>query len=130
MVLVILSKYDNRAAAAYQNAHLDETPISVTSLRTSSLSKIEEFLLQGNRRQAFQYAMDQKLWAHAMVIASSIDKDAWKEVVNDFLHQELTYGDEQARGSHPSLPPPSKKTWENLRVTYSFFSGQGAAAGK
>lgn len=123
-----LSKY-NLAAAAYQTTHLDETPISVTSLRTSSLSKIEEFLLQGDRRQAFQYAMDQKLWAHAMIIASSIDKDAWKEVVNDFLHQELTFSDEQARVL-ATLSPASKKTWENLRVTYSFFSGQGAAAGE
>jgi hypothetical protein len=106
IVLPLLSKY-YVAAAAYQTTHPDETPISVTSLRTSSLSKIEEFLLQGDRRQAFQYAMDQKLWAHAMIIASSIDKDAWKEVVNDFLHQELTFSDEQARvplRHYPRLP--------------------------
>ena len=64
-----------------------------------------------------------------MIIASSIDKDAWKEVVNDFLHQELTFGGELARVPHPASQS-SKKTWESLRVTYSFFSGQGAAAGK
>lgn len=62
-----------------------------------------------------------------MIIASSIDQDAWKEVVHDFLHQELTFGDES---SHAALSSSFKKTWENLRVTYSFFSGQGAAAGK
>lgn len=91
---------------------------------------IEEFLLQGNRRQAFQYAMDQKLWAHAMIIASSIDKDAWREVVNDFLRQELTFGDAQGSGPHPTFSPATRKTFESLRVAYSLFSGQGAAAGE
>ena len=65
-----------------------------------------------------------------MIIASSIDKDAWREVVNDFLHQELTFGDEQGSGPHPTVSLSSRKTFESLRVAYSLFSGQGAAAGE
>lgn len=66
-----------------------ESAISVTTLRPSTLDKIQDFLLRGERRKAYHYALDEKLWAHAMVIASSIDKEAWKEVVNEFLKNEL-----------------------------------------
>lgn len=58
-----------------------------------------------------------------MVIASSIDKDAWKEVVNEFLRTELASGNND---NHK--PTTDGREW--LRVAYSLFSGQGAAAGK
>lgn len=120
-------------SAAYTSPSLDDAPITVTTLRSSSLDKIEEFLLQGDRRQAYQYAMSEKLWAHAMIIASSIDKEAWKEVAHDFLRTEL--------GTREDISPnPAKNnalavasqphSRESLRVAYSLFSGSGAAAGK
>ena len=118
------------SVAAYQTAPLDEMPISVTNLRPSALTKIEDFLLQGKRREAYQYAMDEKLWAHAMVIASSIDKESWQEVVNDFLKAELGAKDSQTHGFPLASPHASKHSWETLRVAYSLFSGQGATAGK
>jgi hypothetical protein len=97
-----------------------DIPISVVSLNPSSLDKIQGFLLRGERREAYHYALDEKLWAHAMIIASSIDKEAWKEVVNEFLKNEL----------RPKSPVPSTDNGrECLRVAYSLFSGQGAAAG-
>ncbi|KAH7871832.1 Sec23-binding domain of Sec16-domain-containing protein [Lentinula edodes] len=96
-----------------------ETPISITTLRPSALNKIERFLLHGERRQAYHYALDQKLWSHAMIIASGIDKEAWQEVVNEFLKTELGT---QA----PSMGPSNGR--ESLRVVYSLLSGQGAKA--
>jgi hypothetical protein len=111
-----------------------ETPIAVSTLRPSALTKIQEFLLRGERRQAYHFALDEKLWAHAMVIASSIDKEAWKEVVNEFLRTELGMKDDNRR--LPALPKANElssramngREW--LRVAYSLFSGQGPAAGK
>ncbi|KAJ3725933.1 Sec23-binding domain of Sec16-domain-containing protein [Lentinula raphanica] len=97
-----------------------ETPISVTTLRPSTLDKIEEFLLRGERRQAYHYALDQKLWSHAMIIASGIDKEAWQEVVNEFLKTEL------GPRSVPSMGVSNGR--ESLRVVYSLLSGQGAKA--
>ena len=111
-----------------------ETPIAVSTLRPSALTKIQEFLLRGERRQAYHFALDEKLWAHAMVIASSIDKEAWKEVVNEFLRTELGMKDDNRR--LPALPKANElssramKGREWLRVAYSLFSGQGPAAGK
>lgn len=87
----------------------------------SAINRIEDFLLRGERHQAYQYALDEKLWPHAMIIASSIDKESWKAVVNQFLRDEL--GDSRNIDN-----PPFTNSRENLRVVYSLFSGQGAAA--
>ena len=115
---------------AFRNSAVDEAPISVSTLRSSALDKIEEFLLRGDRRQAYQYAAEEKLWAHAMVISSSIDKESWKEVVHDFLRTELPVKDESDNTPHLSNGHASSpKNRESLRVAYSLFSGQGPAAG-
>ncbi|KAG0707732.1 Sec23-binding domain of Sec16-domain-containing protein [Suillus ampliporus] len=112
-------------------ASTSETPISVSTLFPSALDKIQEFLVRGERRQAYHYALDEKLWAHAMVIASSIDKEAWKDVVDEFLKGELGVHDAQrtafvGRGREQVPPPSNGREW--LRVVYSLFSGQGPAA--
>ena len=120
--------------AVYKASAFDEPPLTVTTLRPSALDKIQELLLLGDRRQAYQFAMDEKLWAHAMIIASSIDKDAWKEVVNDFLRTDLEIKDDvglPASTTFSSDPSATRRgNWESLRVAYSLFSGQGAASGK
>ncbi|PPQ93302.1 hypothetical protein CVT25_014431 [Psilocybe cyanescens] len=121
---------DIHTSQAFNSAPFDETPISVVTLRPSALDKIEDLLLQGDRRQAYQFAMDQKLWSHAMIIASSIDKESWKEVVNDFLRTELGSKEEASRGTSINGGPiqPHKSNRDSLRMAYSLYSGQGAAA--
>lgn len=76
------------------------------------------------------YALDQKLWAHAMVIASSIDKDAWKEVVNEFIQTELGRQEEAPVTAHPGSSDSQSSGRDSLRVAYRFFSGQAAGAGE
>ncbi|KAJ3507874.1 hypothetical protein NLJ89_g6061 [Agrocybe chaxingu] len=119
---------DGASLATYKSTPFDEVPLSVVNVRSSTLDKIEELLLQGDRRQAYQFAMDEKLWAHAMVIASSIDKEAWKEVVNEFLRSELSAKDDGNRHLASHSPHAPKSSRQSLRVAYSLFSGQGAAA--
>jgi COPII coat assembly protein SEC16 len=99
----------------------NETPLATYSVKPSSLDKITDFLIRGDRRQAFHFALDERLWAHAMVIASSVDKDAWKEVVNEFVRSELGVAPDSASLSTGREP---------MRVAYNFFAGQGAASGK
>lgn len=110
-----------------------ETPIATYQLRPSSLDKLQSLLLTGKRREACHYALDQKLWAHAMLISSSMDKEMWKDVTNEFIRSELGV---QMAPSALALRPdlgagkqePSNGR-ESLRVIYSLFSGQGTAAG-
>ncbi|EMD38408.1 hypothetical protein CERSUDRAFT_82659 [Gelatoporia subvermispora B] len=110
----------------------DDTPLTVHSLRSSNLDKIQEFLLRGDRRGACHYASDEKLWAHALVIASSIDKDMWKEVVTEFVRSELADRDSGPTGFVPLSEALGKPRVgggrEALRVAYSLFAGQGAAS--
>jgi len=114
------------------SANSDETVVSVTALRGAALDKIEEFLLRGERHQAYHYALDEKLWAHAMVIASSVDKGAWKEVVNEFIRADLGVKCDNSFALHGRTDSKALTVngREGLRVAYSLFSGQGAAAGK
>ncbi|KAF9053706.1 hypothetical protein BDZ89DRAFT_1205142 [Hymenopellis radicata] len=105
--------------------------IATTTLHASALDKIQNFLLRGQRKQAYHYALDQHLWAHAMVIASGIDKDSWQEVVREFIKTELGIKTDPARLSL-QLPgeqlPPSVNGREGLRAAYGLFTGQGATS--
>lgn len=110
-----------------------ETPIATYQLRPSSLDKLQSLLLTGKRREACHYALDQKLWAHAMLISSSMDKEMWKDVTNEFIRSEL--GVQMAPSAlalRPDLGAGKQEASngrESLRVIYSLFSGQGIAAG-
>ncbi|KAH9946034.1 Sec23-binding domain of Sec16-domain-containing protein [Epithele typhae] len=91
-----------------------------TVVRSSHLDKIQDLLARGDRRGACHYAADEKLWSHALLIASSIDKECWKEVVTEWIRAELV--SEPGQGETTTVPR------EPLRVAYSLFGGNGAAA--
>ncbi|KAG9002395.1 hypothetical protein FRB93_011512 [Tulasnella sp. JGI-2019a] len=91
-------------------------------VKPGALDKLQEHLLRGERQLAYRHALDEKLWAHAMLISSSMDKDAWKEVASEFIRTEL--GVDATRAA---VDPSNGR--ESLRVAYSLFAGQGAAAG-
>ncbi|TFY71190.1 hypothetical protein EVG20_g1803 [Dentipellis fragilis] len=108
----------------------NDTIVSTVNVKSSALDKIQEFLVRGDRRNAYHYALDERLYAHAMVIASSVDKEAWKEVVSEFIKAELTAKDEPNGKTLrvKDAAPAASNGRESLRVAYSLFSGQGAAS--
>lgn len=112
--------------AVQTDPHPHDKPISTSILWPSTLDTIQESLVRGERRKAYRYALDQKLWAHAMIIASSIDKEAWQEVASEFLRTELGVKQSSNDGSVSS---PLRDERGPLRVAYSLYSGSGAPAG-
>ncbi|KZF21402.1 hypothetical protein L228DRAFT_262424 [Xylona heveae TC161] len=54
-----------------------------------AVDKIRKFLLKGKREDAIWHAVDKRLWAHALLIASTLSKDIWKQVVQEFVRQEV-----------------------------------------
>jgi hypothetical protein len=113
-----------------------EQPLATYQVFATSLDRVQSLLLSGKRREACHYALDQKMWAHAMIISSSMDKEVWKDVVNEFLRTEL--GVQMNNPAAPALRPDllpapamqgSVNGRESMRVLYSLFSGQGTAAG-
>ena len=88
---------------------LAEDVLAQSTTRASALARIESTLVRGDRQAAVAAALDERLWAHAMVIASSLGKDAWKSVVDEFVRAELGG---QGR--------------EGMRLAYSLYAGSGA----
>lgn len=84
----------------------------------NDLDTISKRLRQGDRRDAVQYARDRKMWAHALLMASSVGPDCWREVVGEFLQAELASSDNDAesRGA--------------LRMSYALLAGLGGASGE
>ncbi|KAL5533326.1 hypothetical protein ACEPAF_5102 [Sanghuangporus sanghuang] len=99
-----------------------EKPLAEYAVHRSVLETIQEFLLRGEKRKAYHYALDERLWAHAMVISSSIDKEAFKEVVTEFVRTEL--GVKTESRSDGSVT----NGLESLRLAYSLYSGQSSSA--
>ncbi|KAI8379686.1 Sec23-binding domain of Sec16-domain-containing protein [Radiomyces spectabilis] len=92
---------------------------------TFILDKLQRLLLNGDRDGAVEYAMQEDLWAHALILSSCINKDLWKTVVTGFIERELAVTPEvkQSRVYQHVLGDK-----QSLRVLYSLFAGSGAAA--
>ena len=95
-------------------------------------------LLQGDREKAVWAAVDRRLWGHAMIIASTMDRTFWKQVVQEFVRREVrstTANTESLAAlyeifagnieeSVDELVPPSARAGHHL---ISKADGQGAA---
>lgn len=80
-------------------------------------------MLKGDREVAAQYAMENDMWGHALIISQSNGADHFKRVISQFIDRELFTS---TAALHPRLPSDKK----SLRMLYSVFSGAGADAGK
>ena len=78
---------------------------------TGNAEAVEEMrkkLLHGEREQAVWHAVDNRLWAHAMLLSSTLDRSIWKQVSQEFVRQEVkTLGDNT----------------ESLSALYQIFAG-------
>ncbi|SPO25699.1 related to SEC16 - COPII vesicle coat protein required for ER transport vesicle budding [Ustilago trichophora] len=100
-----------------QNDEAEGSVVTTHELRTNFLQKVQGMLLRGERRQAVEYAVAQKMWAHAMTIASCVDKECWKEVVSEFIEHEVGAAEVSLSGS-------GQGDLQGLKVAYNVFSGQ------
>ena len=58
-----------------------------------AMEETRKILLHGEREKAVWHAVDNRLWAHAMLLASTLDQGIWKQVSQEFVRQEVkTYG--------------------------------------
>ncbi|KKY21100.1 putative copii coat assembly protein sec16 [Diplodia seriata] len=63
-----------------------------------SVEQLRAHLFKGDREKAVWDAADKRLWGHAMLIASTLNKDIWKQVAQEFVRQEVrkVAGDNQS----------------------------------
>lgn len=76
--------------------------------KAETVEELRKQLLHGQREQAVWHAVDNRLWAHAMLLASTLDRSIWKQVSQEFVRQEVkTLGDNT----------------ESLSALYQIFAG-------
>ncbi|KAF9891321.1 vesicle coat component [Aspergillus nanangensis] len=64
-------------------------PSQPDAVNSQTLETLRENLLLGDREKAVWGAVDSRLWGHAMIIASTLDKSVWKQVVQEFVRREV-----------------------------------------
>ncbi|THV85361.1 hypothetical protein D6D29_02409 [Aureobasidium pullulans] len=80
-------------------AQPDETSENVTDDTSSriptepvsakAIAQIRTHLLEGDREKAVWHAAEQKMWSHALLIASVAGPDIWKQVVQEFVRSQV-----------------------------------------
>ena len=77
-------------------------------VKPETMEDLRKLLLHGERERAVWHAVDNRLWAHAMLLASTLEKKVWKQVSQEFVRQEVkTFGDNT----------------ESLAALYQIFAG-------
>lgn len=54
-----------------------------------TIEDLQTMLAKGEREKAVWHAVDQRLWGHAMLLSSTLSKDIWKQVVQEFVRKEV-----------------------------------------
>ncbi len=80
------------------------------ALNPAAMEDLRKTLLHGDREKAVWFAVDNRMWAHAMLIASTLDQQIWKQVSSEFVKQEVKSFGENT---------------ESLSALYQIFSGNG-----
>ena len=75
------------------------------------LEALRRILLHGQREQAVWHALDRRLWAHAMLISSTMNSSIWKQVLQEFIRQEVKLSGENT-ASLASLYQIFAGNWE------------------
>lgn len=78
------------------------------SVDPMAVELLRKHLLSGNRQAAIFHAMDHRLWSHALIIASTMERSMWSQVVREFVRQEV-----QTIGNNA----------ESLSALYEIFGG-------
>ncbi|KAL8661906.1 MAG: hypothetical protein Q9202_005188 [Teloschistes flavicans] len=73
-----------------------------------AMESIRRLLLRGEREKAVWQAVDRRMWAHAMVLASTLERSIWRQVLHEFTRLEVR---------------PFGNNSESLAALYEVFAG-------
>lgn len=85
-------------------------------VKSDNVNRLADYIKVGQREDALKYALDQRLWAHSLILASSLGPTQWLNTVSEFVREEIR-----------PLPLQSAR---DLALMYRVFSGAGADSGK
>lgn len=76
----------NFASNGFSSTDMGSQP---DSLDTQWIEELRLHLISGDREKAVWGAVDRRLWGHAMIIASTMDKSIGKQVAQEFIRREV-----------------------------------------
>ncbi|KAF5110219.1 hypothetical protein DV452_004563 [Geotrichum candidum] len=82
------------------------------NVKPDDVNRLVDYIKVGQREIALKYALDQRLWAHSLILASSLGPTQWLNTVSEFVREEVR-------------PLPSQSA-HDLAFMYRVFSGAGA----
>ncbi|MCJ1420363.1 vesicle coat component [Xylographa parallela] len=65
------------------------TEITPESTSLEDVESLRRILIQGEREKAVWHAVDKKLWGHALLLATTLPKELWKQVTQEFIRSEV-----------------------------------------
>ncbi|RMZ85943.1 hypothetical protein DV737_g259, partial [Chaetothyriales sp. CBS 132003] len=98
-------KSDDMLAGIYRPSGIHAKSDAVDPM---GLEVLRKHLLRGNRQDAVWHAVDSRLWSHALIIASTLSPDVWRQVVQEFVKQEVK---------------PVGANTESMSALYEIFAG-------
>ena len=101
------SESNNERSGIFRRS--DSNVIADSSSETA-IEDLRKTLMQGEREKAVWLAVDHRMWAHALLLASTLDANVWKQVSAEFVRQEV-----KAFGNNT----------ESLAAMYQIFAGNG-----
>ncbi|KAI3187879.1 hypothetical protein DTO027I6_9172 [Penicillium roqueforti] len=66
-----------------------ETPLQADAVDAQWLEELRLHLICGDREKAVWSAVDRRLWGHAMIISSTMDRSISKQVAQEFVRREV-----------------------------------------
>jgi COPII coat assembly protein SEC16 len=99
---------------AAQSNTVDPNALATYNLTSDFLRSMRTLLMQGDRQTAIRKAVDQKMWGHALLIASSVNQTVWRDTVEQFIRSELR--------------DTGTKDFDSLRFLYGLLGGEGESA--
>ncbi|WPH01098.1 copii coat assembly protein sec16 [Acrodontium crateriforme] len=65
------------------------TAAQVEPIDRAVIFQLRQALLEGHRERAVWLAEEKKLWGHALLIASTMSPDTWKQIVQSFVRSQV-----------------------------------------
>ena len=90
------------------NAGLGITSLTTSNTDPAAIEILRKLLHSGEREKAVWHAVDAKLWGHAMLIGSTLPRETWKRVAQEFVRLEVRSAGENT---------------ESLAALYDVFAG-------
>ncbi|WFD23431.1 hypothetical protein MEQU1_002121 [Malassezia equina] len=92
-------------------------PIRTYALRQGFLEELQPMLQQGDLQRAVDYAVEEKMWAHAMTISQQLDSSVRNRVIEEFMRYEL---------EGTSADNMLHKDYTSIKVAYALYSSQSS----